>query len=123
MPIFAGISSPNRAERISIRQVAMLRGEEWRPVRATFTPIFTSGKLKAMAGIISEVADKLAKCLEAKADSGEYFEAKVECGKFSMDSIASCAFGVDARSFEDGEESPFIRNGNAIFKRNRGAEK
>ena len=33
------------------------------------------------------------------AEAGIEFELKEVFGKFSMDTIASCAFGVDAQSF------------------------
>ncbi len=37
-----------------------------------------------------------------------------------MDAIASCAFGVDAGSFNGGDtESPFIKNARAIFTRDQ----
>ena len=40
-------------------------------------------------------------------------------GKFSMDTIASCAFGVDAQSFTSAKKSegalPFVKNATALF--------
>ena len=39
----------------------------------------------------------------------EDFEIKELMGKFTMDTIASCAFGVDAQSFNS-QTSPFVQN-------------
>ena len=39
----------------------------------------------------------------------EDFEVKELMGKFTMDTIASCAFGVDAQSFNT-KTSPFVQN-------------
>lgn len=48
---------------MSSKQIVSLSGEDWRPVRATFSPIFTSGKLKAMGNIVAGVAERLAESL------------------------------------------------------------
>ena len=48
------------------------------------------------------------------ADAGTMFEAKEFAGKFSIDGLASCAFGVDAGSFE-GENSEFLYHGKNVF--------
>ena len=44
------------------------------------------------------------------------FDTRVKFGKFSMDSIASCAFGVDAQSFSN-SDTTFVRNAREIFRR------
>ena len=43
------------------------------------------------------------------ADKGEKINLKDMCGKYSMDTVASCAFGVRAGSF-DSKESRFVRD-------------
>ena len=40
---------------------------------------------------------------------------KDSMGKFSLDTLASCAFGVDGQSFED-KESVFVNNASRIFQ-------
>ena len=74
-----------------------ITGEEWKDIRSTFTPVFTSGKIKGMARLINDISVKLVDSLDADAKSGSEFDTRVKFGKFSMDSIASCAFGVDAQ--------------------------
>ena len=36
-------------------------------------------------------------------------------GKFSLDALASCAFGVDAQSFSDSESHPFVYHAAKLF--------
>ena len=83
--------------------------------RSTFTPIFTSGKMKGMVGFIDTVAKNLQDSFEREAQSEQPFDLKEKFGKFSMDTIASCAFGMDAQSFTD-EESRFVFNAKSIFR-------
>ena len=49
------------------------------------------------------------------AKTAEAFETKDLGGKFSLDGLASCAFGVDTGSF-DGTESEFLHHGKNVFK-------
>ena len=49
------------------------------------------------------------------ARSGDAFETKDLAGKFSLDGLASCAFGVETGSFDE-KESEFLRHGKNVFK-------
>ena len=53
--------------------------------------------------------------VEKNAESGEDFELKELLGKYSMDTIASCAFGVDSQAFTN-KDSKFVQFANRIFK-------
>ena len=44
-----------------------------------------------------------------------HWSQKETFGKYSMDSIASCAFGVDAESF-GAKESKFVKSAKDIFR-------
>ena len=83
--------------------------------RSTFSPIFTSGKMKGMVSFIAEVSSRLADAFEGEADAGNAFDLKDKFGKFSMDTIASCAFGLDAQSFTNGD-SRFVQNARSVFR-------
>ncbi len=50
-----------------------------------------------------------------KAEDGSDFDLKDHFGKFTMDTIASCAFGVDAGAFRD-EGSEFVKYARMIFR-------
>ncbi len=83
-------------------------------MRSTFTPVFTSGKIKGMSSLIQEVTVRLVNSLEQNV-SGDEIDARTVFGKFSMDTIASCAFGIDAQSFTD-TESPFVAHAKNLFR-------
>ena len=89
-------------------------GDQWRDIRSTFTPIFTSGKMKAMLRFLLETTQGLTREFQRKANAGEEFELKETFGKFSLDALASCAFAMDAHSFED-KNSVFVKHSARIF--------
>jgi len=90
-------------------------GDTWKNIRSTFTPIFTSGKMKVMLHFIKETSNFLTDDLAQKAKAGEEFELKESFGKFSLDTLASCAFGVDGQSFTN-DESVFVKHAAELFK-------
>jgi cytochrome P450 len=59
-----------------------MNGDEWKEVRSTFSPIFTSGKLKGMYRFIQRIAENLSQELSVKAEQGTDFELKNVFGKF-----------------------------------------
>ena len=65
-------------DHIWSRQMTSLSGEEWKDVRSTFTPIFTSGKMKGMMQFILEVGNDLSKEVGNIADQDKDFELKVK---------------------------------------------
>ena len=90
------------------KQLTNAEGEEWKLIRSTFSPIFTSGKMKAMMILLQESCSNLIKAMDNYAQNKEEFELRQLLGKYSMDTIASCAFGVNAQSFTD-ENSKFAQ--------------
>ena len=128
-----------KTDKIWYKLMTMCPSQVWRPIRYfkkfniifhehfciylnyiyhrnTFSPIFTSGKLKMMIHLINEINNRLIKSLEAEAKRGKDFDVREHFGKFTMDTIASCGFGVDAQSFTN-SNSPFLKNGRAVFRR------
>ena len=102
-------------DRIWDMQMVNVKGDLWKNIRSTFTPIFTSGKMKAMLIFMQESSKHLVKGFEQKADMNEEFELKSMTGKFAMDAIASCAFGINAESFTN-ENSKFVKYAKRIFE-------
>ena len=97
-----------------LEQMTIKTGDQWKDIRSTFSPIFTSGKMKAMMRFIDKVSDSLVGHLDKRTALTDGFELKDTMGKFSLDTLASCAFGVDGQSFED-KESVFVNNAARIF--------
>ena len=104
-----------RTDQIWMQQMTSAEGDQWKNLRSTFTPIFTSGKMKGMMGFIQETCSRLLEEFGSFADQGQDFELKTALGKYSMDSIASCAFGVDAQAFSN-SKSKFVEYAAAIFR-------
>jgi cytochrome P450 len=89
-------------------------GDSWKKVRSAFTPIFTSGKIKIMLKFIKQTSGLLTDDLARIAKSGEEMDLKGSFGKFSLDALASCAFGVDGESFTN-DKSVFVKMAADIF--------
>ncbi len=52
------------------------KGEAWKEQRSSFSPVFTSGKLKAMSGLIRQTSDNLMTFLDEEERGGRAFDAK-----------------------------------------------
>ena len=96
-------------DKIWLRQLTSLSGDDWKDVRGAFTPIFTSGKMKTMLKFIQHVSKDLVNALGEHAEAREEFELKELFGKFSIDGLASAAFGIDAQSFTN-KDSIFVKH-------------
>lgn len=92
-----------------------LEPERWRPLRSKLTPMFTSGKLKDMFGLILECANIFEKYLDKLAAGDEPADFREVTAKYTTDVIGSCAFGIDMNSMSD-EKSEFREVGREIFR-------
>lgn len=101
-------------DRIWGKSLDNAMGETWKTLRHTFTPIFTPGKMKIMLEFIKVISRHLTDDLAKKAKAGEEIDLKDSFGKYSLDGLASCAFGMDAESFTN-EKSVFVKYAAAIF--------
>ena len=111
--------SNNRNTKIWFRQMTNASGQDWKDLRSTFSPIFTSGKMKAMLVFMHETCNQLIKGIEKYEEKNEDFEIKDLLGRYSMDTIASCAFGVNAESFIN-EKSKFVEYAKNLFLQRAG---
>ena len=64
---------------------------------------------------MQETCKRLTNALDDIADKDESFEVKEILGKYSMDTIASCVFGVDGQIYTN-EKSEFVKNASHMFK-------
>ncbi|KAF5275809.1 hypothetical protein FQA39_LY06669 [Lamprigera yunnana] len=88
-----------------------IKTPHWRDLRKKLSPVFTSGKIKAMTYLITECGKNLEEYLLTKSD--ENLEMKEVAAKYTTDVISSCAFGLDANSFRD--DSEFRYYGKLLF--------
>ena len=78
-----------------------LRGDHWKQVRSSLTPVFTSGKLKSMMPLIHQVADNLDAHLAKNLN--KEIEMKELMASTSLDVIISTGFGYELDSFNKPE--------------------
>ncbi|KAI8421261.1 hypothetical protein MSG28_008310 [Choristoneura fumiferana] len=74
-------------------------GDSWRVLRNRFSPIFTNQKLKHMLHLITDGADKFTEYVhEITAKNPEQL-INLLMQKYTMATIAACAFGLDVDTF------------------------
>ncbi|KYB25692.1 hypothetical protein TcasGA2_TC034188 [Tribolium castaneum] len=87
-----------KAEPLFSKSLAILQGEEWKQMRATLSPVFTSSKMKNMYHLIYECAENFAKHFQGRKED---VEVKDIFSKFTNDVIATAAFGIQINSLEE----------------------
>ncbi|KAI8436354.1 hypothetical protein MSG28_004388 [Choristoneura fumiferana] len=95
-----------KVEPLFGRALIGLRSEEWREMRATLSPAFTSSKIRQMVPFMVDVGERMMSSLKSKIEQSESgyidLEAKNLTSRYATDVIATCAFGLDINSqFED----------------------
>ncbi|CAL4106072.1 unnamed protein product [Meganyctiphanes norvegica] len=88
-------------------------GDHWKRIRNIMTPSFSSGKIKGMFNLVNDRADAVVKHLMKKSDTNYQFDPSTIFGGFSLDAIASCAFGFETNTIED--ENPEFKNAVSKF--------
>lgn len=110
------LESGGNLDKHWLKQLTNLSGEEWRETRHTFSPVFTPSRIKGMMHIIRHVVDRLVEATADLATLDQDFQLKHLFEKFSLDSLASCAFGVDPDSFR-AKDSRFMQYARELFVR------
>ncbi|CAH0559532.1 unnamed protein product [Brassicogethes aeneus] len=78
-------------------------GERWRSLRQTLSPVFTSSKMRRMFKLMDDVSIKYVQHIKNHDEEVPEFEAADFFSKFTMDVIATTAFGLECNSLEDEE--------------------
>jgi len=91
--------------------------EKWKYMRTIMSPTFSSGKLKRMMPQINQCAKQLLQHLEKPCKEGKSVEMKDYAGCYTMDVIASTAFGLDLNSRSD-ENNDFVKYAKMAFEVN-----
>eukprot|EP00057_Strongylocentrotus_purpuratus_P025422 XP_011679896.1 PREDICTED: cytochrome P450 3A6 [Strongylocentrotus purpuratus] len=95
--------------------VSILEGERWKEVRNILTPTFSAAKMKQMSNLINTNADTLVKYIGLKQEEKGRIECSEVFGSFVMDTIGSCAFGLNIDS-QSNAGNPFVTNAKRAFK-------
>ncbi|XP_013135368.1 PREDICTED: cytochrome P450 9e2-like isoform X2 [Papilio polytes] len=89
------------------RNLFALKGQEWKDMRSTLSPAFTSSKMRLMVPFMVEVGEKMMESLRVKLKNSKTIvvDCKDLTTRYTNDVIASCAFGlkVDSHTNRDNE--------------------
>lgn len=91
------------------RNLVNLTGAQWKEMRTTLSPTFTSSKMKQMFHLMDSCADKFSDNFTQKPE-GDVLEMKDLFTRFANDVIATCAFGIDVDSWKK-KDNEFYRMG------------
>lgn len=92
----------------------LLKNDEWKRVRSILTPSFSATKMKEMVPLINTATNALMDNLKVFAESNEAFDIHKCFGCFTMDVIASVAFGTQVDS-QNNQDDPFVRHAQMFF--------
>ncbi|XP_062563221.1 probable cytochrome P450 9f2 [Armigeres subalbatus] len=98
------------------RMLVTLKGYRWRNMRATLSPAFTGRKMRLMFALMVDCSEQMMTHFEGlMGESGRMqIEAKDMLSRFTMNVIASCAFGIGVNCFEE-EEHEFMYHGRRML--------
>nr|AFP20595.1 cytochrome CYP9A51 [Spodoptera littoralis] len=84
------------------RTLFLLRGQEWKDMRSTLSPAFTSSKIRLMVPFMVEVGDQMIDSLKKRIENSKGGYIDIDCKdlttRYANDVIASCAFGLKVDS-------------------------
>ncbi|XP_049869418.1 uncharacterized protein LOC126369166 [Pectinophora gossypiella] len=96
------------------RNLFSLRGQEWKDMRSTLSPAFTSSKMKLMLPFMAEVGDQLVHTLKdsIKKSNTPYLDLDTKdlCTRYANDVIATCTFGLKVDSLSEPDNN-FYKQG------------
>ncbi|XP_030753464.1 probable cytochrome P450 28d1 [Sitophilus oryzae] len=79
----------------------VLRGKEWKDTRQMLTPGLTSGRLKHIFPLISNVAKRFVEYIENHPTATtDGIETRLLTKRFTLDNVAKTAFGIDGKAFD-----------------------
>ncbi|XP_071508121.1 cytochrome P450 3A7-like [Diadema antillarum] len=97
------------------KMITQLKGDHWRNVRNLLSPTFTASKMKMMSSLVNECCDKLVHNIgKLQAENNQLIECFSTFGRFSMDGIARCAFGLQVDS-QNNPDDPFVENARQLI--------
>jgi cytochrome P450 len=89
-------------------------GLRWKRQRFVINPTFSSAKLKQMTPLIHRSIGMLMKKLSEEHNKGQPFDIYAYFKRFTMDTIWSCAFGLDT-DMQNNINDPYLIHSQEIF--------
>jgi len=88
-------------DRIFANMFMFQKGDMWKTQRSLMSPVFTTGKLKLMYPLLLKVSKQLEKYVAECAEKNEEMICKEAFTRFSLDAIATSAFGIEVDTFAE----------------------
>ncbi|XP_062129183.1 probable cytochrome P450 6w1 [Drosophila sulfurigaster albostrigata] len=101
-------------DSLGYNNLLLSRTPDWKDLRNTISPVFTSGKIKQMYPLMVEVGKELEENL-GKVSADSVVLIKDKCARFTIDLIASIAFGIKANALQI-ENSEFFKVNTEFFR-------
>lgn len=104
------------SDSIMGNSLVLLSGKKWHDMRSTLSPAFTGAKMRIMFDLVIEVANDATTYFLAKSKQNQptQWEMKELFTRYTIDVIASTAFGLKVDSFRN-PDNEFFKIGNNIF--------
>ncbi|XP_018395583.1 PREDICTED: cytochrome P450 9e2-like [Cyphomyrmex costatus] len=94
-----------------------LTGDHWREMRKLLSPSFTSSKMKMMFGLMCQCAENLTNfVITQSGGSAKTYDIKDLLSRYTNDTIATCAFGIDVDSFKNPNNEFFLLGNKLKFE-------
>ncbi|XP_018395584.1 PREDICTED: cytochrome P450 9e2-like [Cyphomyrmex costatus] len=86
-----------------------LKGDHWREMRKLLSPSFTSSKMKMMFGLICQCAENFSSFVATQSvETAKTYNMKDLLSRYTNDTVATCAFGIDVDSFKHPNNEFFL---------------
>nr|ULR85584.1 cytochrome P450 [Spodoptera frugiperda] len=109
----------NGFESLFERSLFFMQGQEWKDMRSTLSPAFTSSKIRQMVPFMVEVGDQMMTSLKNQIENSKDGYVDIDCKdlttRYANDVIASCAFGLKVNSHTD-KNNDFYVTGKTAFE-------
>ncbi|XP_012055930.1 PREDICTED: cytochrome P450 9e2-like [Atta cephalotes] len=92
-----------------------LQGDHWREMRKLLSPSFTSSKMKMMFGLMCQCAENLTNfVITQSGEAVKTYDMKDLLSRYTNDTIATCAFGIEVDSFKNPNNEFFFLGKEAL---------
>ena len=108
-------SSFNTNQGIFAKMMTNLTGQDWKDVRNISTPTFSTGKIRSMTSILEEQSNILADQMFKESRTEGEINMKTVISRYTMDTVASVAFGLNADSIRN-PESPITKKAKGLTR-------
>ncbi|CAG2106565.1 unnamed protein product [Medioppia subpectinata] len=95
--------------------ISQASGDDWRRMRSTATPTFSSAKLRKVFKLLDQSMNGFVEALKTKAVPQRVVDMKWWFACYSMDVIANCIFGASTQAYTDPTD-PIVVNARSLYR-------